>query len=439
MSYVVSTKKEQDEMLRTLGLSDLESLYRDVPREVLLTSPLNIEEGVSEFEVLKDLEKKAAKNKVFDTSFRGGGSYRHLIPEVVKHLSSLSGFVTSYTPYQAEISQGNLQSIFEYQSEVCDLFDMEVSNASIYDGASAAAESMIMAMQRKKNKFAVAENIHPNVIEVIKTYAFAKNIELVYLKTKDGLIDQNLMKETLDDEVFGVLVQSPNYFGLIEDLQSLSEIAHDNKSQIISYVNPISSAILKTPGECGVDIVCCEGQPLGLSQGFGGPYLGIMATTSKNIRKLPGRIVGQTVDFEGKRSFVLTLQAREQHIRREKASSSICTNQALVALKSAIYLSAMGKTGLKEVASQCLTKAHYLKDQICSIDGFSLKYKNEFFHEFVVSTSCNIDLINEKLKLKGIEGPIKLDDTSFLICATEAINVDEINSFIEVLKEVSCN
>lgn len=437
MSYVVSTKEEQAQMLKDIGLNDFDELFNDVPMSVLLKTPLEMSKGVSEFEVLRDLEKIAAKNRIFDSTFRGAGCYNHLIPEVVKHLSCLSGFVTSYTPYQAEISQGSLQSIFEYQTEICNLFDMDVSNSSVYDGGSAAGESMIMTLSKKSHKFLVAKSVNPNIKDVLKTYAFAKDIEIVEIDEKNGLLDLDDLKEKISSDTAGVFVQSPNYYGLFEDLSEIVKLSHASKLQVVASVNPLAASLVKTPGSLGVDIVCGDGQPLGLDRSFGGPYVGFMVTSKKNMRKLPGRIVGQTVDADGKRSFVLTLQAREQHIRREKALSSICSNQALAALRCAIYMSAMGKTGLKEVALQCISKSHYASKKINNLEGYNLKYCSEFFDEFVIDTSYDIDKINRHLKEENIEGPLKIGKNSMLICITEATTKEEIDKFIEILKEAS--
>ncbi|MBK5200969.1 MAG: aminomethyl-transferring glycine dehydrogenase subunit GcvPA [Spirochaetaceae bacterium] len=437
MSYVVSTKEEQAQMLKDIGVKNTEELFNDVPKSVLLKTPLNIKEGVSEFEVLKDMEKIASKNRLFKSTFRGAGSYKHLIPEVVKHLSSISGFLTSYTPYQAEISQGNLQGMFEFQSEICNLFDMDVSNSSVYDGASAVAEAMLMTLTNKKNKILFSKSINPNVQAVIKTYAFARNVELIEVLSKDGCLDIEDLTLKMSEEVSAVIIQSPNYYGLLEDIEEIVNISHELGIMVVESVNPLIAPLVKSPGSLGVDIVCGEAQPLGLDRAFGGPYVGFMATKKVNMRKLPGRIVGQTVDEEGKRAYVLTLQAREQHIRREKASSSICTNQANSALRCVIYMGAMGKQGLKEVATQCMSKSHYACNEICRIEGYSLKYSGEFFDEFTIHTPYDIDEINNRLRKLNIEGPLRLSKCSMLVCVTEATSREEIDEFISILKEVS--
>ncbi|MGD6731353.1 MAG: aminomethyl-transferring glycine dehydrogenase subunit GcvPA [Pleomorphochaeta sp.] len=436
MSYVVTSEKEKKQMLEEIGISSIEELYKDIPKEVFLTEPLNLEEGKSEFEVLAEMRKIAQKNVIFDSTFRGAGSYRHLIPEVVKHLSSLSGFATSYTPYQAEISQGNLQSIFEYQSEICNLCDLEVSNSSIYDGASASCEALVMSLKRGKNKVLISKAIHPNYIDAIKAYAFARDIRIEEIDIEEGLTSLDNLKQKDLESVSSIIVQSPNFYGLIEDVESISTFSKDNKLECVEIVNPISLGMLKTPGEMGVELACGEAQPLGLDQGFGGPYLGFIAASNKYLRKIPGRIVGQTTDVNDKEAYVLTLQAREQHIRREKASSSICSNQALSALRCAIYMAAMGKQGIKEVAKRSFNNAHYAMEQITNIDGFSRKWKGEFFHEFVIDTKVDVDLINKALKENNIEGPYKLGKNEMLVCLTEALSKTEIDKFIDILRQV---
>ncbi|MGD1821488.1 MAG: aminomethyl-transferring glycine dehydrogenase subunit GcvPA [Pleomorphochaeta sp.] len=437
MSYTVASAKEKKEMLNEIGLSSINELFKDIPNEVILNKPINIDEGKSEFEVLEELSELSKKNVQFKTTFRGAGSYKHLIPEVVKHLSSLSGFVTSYTPYQAELSQGYLQAIFEYQSEICNLFDMDVSNSSIYDGASAVSEAMILSLAIKGKKVFVSKAINPRYLETIKTYANARDILIEEIDVENGLTSINQLKQKDFDGVSTFIFQSPNYFGLIEDSSLISEIVKSNKVEPIVIVNPIAMGVLKTPRECGIDIVCGEAQPLGLDQAFGGPYLGYIATSQKYLRKIPGRIVGKTVDRNNKESFVLTLQAREQHIRREKASSSICSNQALSALRCAIYMGAMGKEGLKEVSKRCLNNAHYALDEIIKIPGFRKKYNGEFFNEFVIETDYDVDEINLALKTKSIQGPFKLNSTDLLVCVTEANSKKEIDLFVKTLVEVT--
>ena len=376
--YLSITDEQKGQMLNAIGIRSLDELYTAVPSKLLQKSGLNIPQGMSELEVLRTMEAMAAKNIVFPTVFRGAGAYRHYIPAIVSSVTSKETFVTAYTPYQAEISQGILQSIFEYQTMICGLTGMDVSNASVYDGATAAAEATAMCRERKRTKTLVSAAAHPDVIRVIKTYCWAANSEILVIPEKDGLTDADALRDLLDETVACVYIAQPNYYGLIEDATSIGLLVHDAGAKYIMGVNPIAAALLKTPAECGADIAVGEGQPLGMPLSFGGPYLGFMAATSAMMRKLPGRIVGKTTDSEGNRAFVLTLQAREQHIRREKASSNICSNQALCATTAAVYMAAMGPEGMKNTAVQCLSKAHYMAAKILKIAGFKLRYTGEF-------------------------------------------------------------
>ena len=329
-SYVPNTDIDRQAMLAAIGAKSIEELYNVIPTDIKLDKDLNIPKGLSELEVRNKMARIGAKNLVFRSIFRGYGAYNHYIPSIVKHITSKEEFVTAYTPYQAEISQGVLQSIFEYQTLICELTGMDVSNASVYDGMTAAAEAVLMCIERKKKKVLISETVNPQTIETIKTYCMGIDCEIILIPSKDGKTDIEALEGLMDKEVSSVLIQQPNYYGQIEDCSKIGEIAKQHKGNYIISANPISLGILKTPREYGADIAVGEGQPLGLSLSFGGPYLGFMATTSKNVRKLPGRIVGETTDNKGNRAFVLTLQAREQHIRREKASSNICSNQAYV-------------------------------------------------------------------------------------------------------------
>jgi len=437
MSYTASSDTEIKLMLEEIGVDSIDDLFKDIPRDVFLKNKLDIDESKSEFEVLAEMKEIAKKNKIYDSSFRGAGSYKHLIPEVVKHLSSQSGFVTSYTPYQAELSQGYLQAIFEYQSEICSLFDMDVTNSSIYDGGSSVAEAMVLSLSRGKNKVLISEALNPRYKEVVKAYAFARDIIVEEININDGVTDLSLLEDKDMEGISSFIFQSPNYFGIIEDASKINNIVRSKKVEPIMITNPISMGLLKTPRECGIDIVCGEAQPLGLDQGFGGPYLGYIATSNKYLRKIPGRIVGQTVDRNNNTSYVLTLQAREQHIRREKATSSICSNQALSALRCAIYMGAMGQEGIKEIAKRCFNNAHYTLEKMEEIKGFKRKYYGEFFNEFVIETDCDVDFINYILRKSGIEGPLKLSDSEMLVCTTEANSKKDIDNLINILVEVS--
>lgn len=436
MSYVVISSKEKNKMLEDININCIEDLFSHIPKDVMLKKPLNLEKGKSEFEVLNEMESYSEKNTLYKSTFRGAGSYKHLIPEVINYLSSLSGFVTSYTPYQAELSQGYLQAIFEYQSEICDLFDMDVTNSSIYDGASAVAEAMVLSLARGKKKVLVSKAINPRYLQSIKTYAFARNIIIEEIPLENGKTSIKKLKESNLENVSSFIFQSPNFFGLIEDASYISEIVKTKKVEPIEIVNPISMGLLKTPRECGIDIVCGEAQPLGLDQAFGGPYLGYIATSKKYLRKMPGRIVGQTTDRNHKVSYVLTLQAREQHIRREKATSSICSNQALSALRCSIYMAAMGKKGIKEIARRCFNNAHYAFEQLEKIPGIRNKYDGEFFNEFVIISDRDVDEINSYLKKSKIQGPYKLSKNEMLVCLTEANTKKEIDDFVKICEEV---
>ncbi|MBQ1395966.1 MAG: aminomethyl-transferring glycine dehydrogenase subunit GcvPA [Eubacterium sp.] len=358
MSYVPSTGEQRREMLEAVGVRDYRDLYRDVPAEMYLDHPLNIPSGMSELEVSRAVSAMAAKNVVFPTVLRGAGAYDHYIPSIVKSVVSKEEFLTAYTPYQAEMSQGVLQSIFEYQTMICELTGMDVSNASMYDGAEAAAEAASMCRDRKRKVTLVSAAAHPDTINTIRTYCYGIGEEMRVVPMKDGRTDAEALKEMLGADVASFYVQQPNFFGQLEDAKALGELVHEAGAMYVMGVNPISLGIMKSPAECGADVAVGEGQPLGMPLSYGGPYLGFMATTSKHMRKLPGRIVGETVDDEGRRAYVLSLQAREQHIRREKASSNICSNEALCALTAAVYLSVMGPEGLAECARQSMAKAH---------------------------------------------------------------------------------
>ena len=363
-SYVPNTKEQRQEMLKEIGFQTIDDLFAHIPAEVKIQGGLNIPEGKTELEVRRDMENIAAKNQVFKTIFRGAGAYRHFIPATVKSVISKENLLTAYTPYQAEISQGILQSIFEYQTMICDLTGMDISNACVYDGAEASAEGVAMCRDRKRSKALVSATVNPYVLETIKTYCFGNEMEIEVIPEKDGLTDIEYLKEHVDAQTACVLIQHPNYYGNLEEAAEIGEITHGAGAKYVMNVNPISLGVVKTPAEYGADVAVGEGQPLGLSIAFGGPYLGFMAATQKMMRNLPGRIVGQTEDHNGKKGYVLTLQAREQHIRREKASSNICSNQALCALAVGVYLATMGNEGIKKAATLSTSKAHYLSAEL---------------------------------------------------------------------------
>ncbi len=432
-SYVPSSKAEREEMLKKIGVSTVEDLYAAVPREMLVKS-LDLPEGKSELEVSAEMTALADKNITFKTILRGAGAYNHYIPAVVKSVVSKEQFVTAYTPYQAEISQGILQSIFEYQTMICSLTGMDVSNASVYDGATAMAEAVAMCKERKKVKAYISATVNPVYLSVVKTYCDASDTELTVIPAKNGKTDKTALKEALGNDAACFLVQQPNFYGLFEEAEALGEITHAAGAKYVICANPISLGLCKTPAEYGADVAVGEGQPLGMSLAFGGPYLGFMACKEAMQRKLPGRIVGETVDADGKRGYVLTLQAREQHIRREKASSNICSNQALCALTAGVYLSAMGAKGLEEAATLSMSKAHYLAEQLCTIKGVGMVYEEEYFNEFV-TTLPEKEKVLKALEDKGILGGLPVDE-GVLWCATETVTKEEIDRTVEIVKEV---
>ena len=434
MSYVPSTPAERQEMLRAVGAGDFRALYRDVPQEVLLERPLDLPEGMSEMEVKRAVEAMAAKNRLFPTVLRGAGAYDHYIPAVVRSIPAKEEFLTAYTPYQAEMSQGVLQSIFEYQTMICELTGMDVSNASVYDGATAAAEAAAMCRDRKRRVTLISAAAHPDTINTVRTYCYGTNDELRIVPMKDGKTDIDALREMLTPEVASFCVQQPNFYGQLEDAEALGALVHEAGALFVMSCNPISLGIMKTPRDCGADVAVGEGQPLGMPLGFGGPYLGFMAATTKLMRKLPGRIVGETVDSRGERAYVLSLQAREQHIRREKASSNICSNEALCALTAAVYLAALGPEGLAECARQCMAKAHYLCRKLCEIEGVEPVYTGEYFHEFVTTLPRRGEVL-KALEDAGILGGLPIGE-GVLWCATEKQSREELDRAAAIVKEV---
>ncbi|MCC8127186.1 MAG: aminomethyl-transferring glycine dehydrogenase subunit GcvPA [Clostridiales bacterium] len=434
-SYIPNTREERQQMLQDIGMSSFDELYADIPEALRCREPLDLEPGLSELEVSRKIEAIAAKNTRFSHIFRGAGSYHHYIPAIVRQVTSREEFVTAYTPYQAEISQGILQSIFEYQTMICELTGMDVSNASVYDGATAAAEAVAMCRDRRRGTVVVSGSVDPKVLSVIRTYCFGSGAPLIILPDQDGLTDIDAWCGLDQKDIACLLIQSPNYYGLIEDGAAIAKAVHEAGAKLIMSCNPISLGLLKTPAECGADIAVGDGQPLGLPMGFGGPYLGYMAATRELMRKLPGRIVGQTVDAEGKRAFVLTLQAREQHIRREKASSNVCSNEALCAMTAAVYLAAMGSAGLEKTAKNCMNLAHYLCSGLENL-GFSRKYGGEYFHEFVTICPCDARELADRLAERGYLSGLTIAEREMLWCTTEMNSVDEIDGLLSVIKEV---
>lgn len=432
--YLSSTASQRQEMLKEIGLSSMEELYAQVPGPLILQNGPDLPEGKAELEVHETVRQMADKNHVFPVIFRGAGAYRHYIPAIVDTVVTKETFLTAYTPYQAEISQGILQSIFEYQTMICELTGMSASNASVYDGATAAAEAVAMCRERKRTKALISAAAHPDVIETVRTYCWSAGSEMELIPVKDGRTDLSALENMLDETTACVYIAQPNYYGILEETEKAGEIAHAKGAKYIMGVNPIAASILKTPGECGADVAVGEGQPLGLHLGFGGPYLGFMAAASAMIRKLPGRIVGETVDAKGNRAYVLTLQAREQHIRREKASSNICSNQALCAMAASVYMTSMGPGGMQEAAYQCMSKAHYLASELEKI-GFSPAYDGEFFHEFVTKSPVDVQTLMEHLEENGILGGLPTP-SGILWCTTEMNRKEDMDRLIRLIREV---
>ena len=444
--YIPNTKQDEKKMLEVLGIDSIDRLFDDIPASIKLNRRLNLNGPLSETEVSKKIKSIANKNMSTEelVCFRGAGAYDHSIPSVVRHLISRSEFYTAYTPYQPEISQGTLQAIFEYQTMIANLTGLEVSNASMYDGASATAEAaMLAAANQKGDTVVISETVHPDTRAVVKTYMRFYGVKVVEVPSKDGITDMEALKSLVNADTVGVIIQTPNFFGNVEDCTVAVEVAHENKALFIMNVDPISLGMFKTPGEYGADLAVGEGQVLGNSLNFGGPYLGFMAASNKQMRKLPGRIVGQTVDLDGKRAFTLTLQAREQHIRRDKATSNICSNQALNALAATIYLGALGKHGLREVAEVSAKKAYYAYNKLIATGKFRPVYNQPFFREFVLETDIDVDQLNAQLASKGFLGGYNIgkdypsDKNRIMFCVTEKRTLEEIDCLVKAMEEIS--
>lgn len=443
--YIPLTEKDKQEMLQTIGAKSIGELFGDVPSDILLNRDLNIAEGEAETTLLRRLNRIASKNitKETHTSFLGAGVYDHYAPSVVDAMISRSEFYTAYTPYQPEISQGELQAIFEFQTLICDLTDMDVANSSMYDGMTSFAEACILAFsQTKKNKIVVSKGLHYQALQVLHTYAKTrKEFEVVEIDLDGTVTDLKKLEAAVDDETAAVAVQYPNFYGSIEDLEKIHSFIEDKKALFIVYANPLALGLLTPPGSFGADIVVGDTQPFGIPAQFGGPHCGYFATTKKLMRKVPGRLVGQTQDDEGNRGFVLTLQAREQHIRRDKATSNICSNQALNALASSIAMSALGKQGIYDIAVQNIEHANYAKQQFIK-KGFEV-LDGTSFNEFVVKFDKPIQQVNEELVKYNIIGGFDLGVVSddfknhMLIAVTELRTKDEIDTFVEKAGELN--
>lgn len=441
--YFPHTEADKEFMLKRASLNTMDDLYSEVPKSVLLKE-YNLPSSMSEIEIRKYFDKLGQKNKKL-TIFAGAGAYDHYTPSAINAITSRQEFQTAYTPYQPEIAQGTLQYIFEFQSMICELTGMDCANASLYDGPTAVAEAMFMSVAnaKKKNRVLISQTVNPNVIRVVKTYAFYKGIDVVEIAEKEGCTDKaDMLSKLALGDVAGVIVSNLNFYGIIEDYTGFADAIHEAKASFIMNCDPSSLAVLKTPADWGADIACGDGQPLGMPLNFGGPYVGFIACIKDLLRKLPGRICGATTDVDGKRGFVLTLQAREQHIRREKANSNICSNQSLMALYVTIYMSLMGKEGLREVNELSYSGAHYLCDQLIATGKFTTVFDKPFLKEFAVKTSLNVKALEKKLLDNGIMGGIELGsckkgmDDCLLFCVTEKRSKEEIDQLVALIKEV---
>lgn len=443
--YLPVTAEDRKEMFAALGITGIDELFSDIPESVRLTKDLNIPAAQSEPEVLRTMANLARKNVSADqyACFLGAGTYDHYIPSVVNHVLSRSEFYTAYTPYQPEISQGELQAIFEFQTMICELTGMDVANASMYDGATALAEAAKMAAGKtRRNKIVVSKAVHPEYRAVLSSYCYGQNLELVEVETLNGLTDLSALESAADGDTAAVLVQYPNFFGGIEDLQQIEQIAHQHKGLFIVSANPLALGVLQPPGAFGADAVVGDAQPFGMPMNFGGPHCGYFAVKKDLMRQIPGRIVGQTKDDKGRRGFVLTLQAREQHIRREKAISNICSNQALNALAAAVAMTALGKEGVQEMAILNLKKAHYAKKEIEKVTGYGVAFTSPTFNEFVVKTPVPVAEINKGLLQKQIIGGYDLSRTypelsnHMLVAVTELRTKEEIDRLVKGLEGI---
>ncbi len=444
MSYVLNTPSEQKAMLDKIAVHSIEELFKSLPASLQLNRLLHVPPSLTEMELQQHIGELCARNQSADDAvcFLGGGAYDHFIPAVVDTVSSRSEFYTAYTPYQAEASQGSLQAFFEYQTLICQLTELDVSNASLYEGGSAVAESVLMAMSidSERSKVLVAESVHPEYRQTLTTYLANLSKEIVTLPTPGGYLDPAELKKQIDSKTLCVIVQHPNFFGSLEEVDAIGELCRANGVLFVVSFDAISLGLLKRPGQYGADIAIGEGQCLGNPMVYGGPYLGIMACREKFLRKIPGRLVGQTTDRKGTRCWVLTLQTREQHIRREKATSNICTNQGLFALRAAAYLAALGPQGLRETANLCLQKSHYLADQLTKLPGVSLKHARPFFKEFTVQVPGDATKLLQTLLKAGFHGGLPLGQwypslkDCVSIAVTERRTRAEMDRFVAAFK-----
>jgi len=445
MSYIPFSSQEQDKLVKNIGLTSIDDLFKDIPESARVKGLLNLPDSLSEMELVSSFQKMAAQNKdAHSPCFLGAGAYDHYIPSIIQPLISRGEFLTAYTPYQPEASQGTLQYIFEFQSIICELTGMDVANASMYDGSSASAEAALMACRcTDRNKVLVSRALHPQYREVIKTYLRSANLQYEEIPLKDGVTDLELLSQTIDSNTAAVMVQYPNFLGNIEDMVAIEKTVHAQKSLLVVNAYPIALGKLKPPAEFGTDICVMEGQSLGNSLSFGGPYLGIITCKKEWVRKMPGRLVGLAKDNQGREGFILTLQAREQHIRRAKATSNICSNQSLNALCSLIYLVTLGKKGFRELWDLNYQKAHYAASRIAALASFKLAYPQQpFFNEFCIHSSKSVAQVNTVLKNAGILGGYALSkdypelDNTLLFCVTEKRTRSEIDHLVEILAQV---
>ncbi|AHI55845.1 aminomethyl-transferring glycine dehydrogenase subunit GcvPA [Listeria ivanovii] len=442
--YLPMTEQDEKEMLDTIGVASIDDLFQDIPEKIRFKRDYNLKPAKSEPALLRELSKLASKNANTTeyTSFLGAGVYSHYIPTVVDHVISRSEFYTAYTPYQPEISQGELQAIFEFQTMIAELTGMDLANSSMYDGGTALAEAAMLASgHTKRKKILISGAVHPESINVLKTYASGQHIEVEVIPELDGKTDMDALKKALTDDIAGFAVQYPNFYGQVEPLAEMEKLIHENNSLLLVSSNPLALGLLTPPGEFGADIVVGDSQVFGIPESFGGPHCGFFAVTNKLVRKVPGRLVGETVDENGKRGYVLTLQAREQHIRRDKATSNICSNQALNALASSVAMATLGKVGLPEMAKQNLDKSHYAKQKFQK-SGFEVLFSDSFFNEFVIKLSKPIKEVNEALLDEGIIGGYDLGfydakyENHMLVAVTEMRTKEEIDAFVASLEGV---
>ncbi|MEX0773008.1 MAG: aminomethyl-transferring glycine dehydrogenase subunit GcvPA [Balneolales bacterium] len=443
MPFIPNTEEDQRLMLDTIGTKSIEDLYSNIPEDVRFRGDLNLPPALSEWEALREITRISNKSFSTDTHscFIGGGAYDHFIPSGIAALLGRSEFYTAYTPYQGEVSQGTLQSMYEYQSMICELTGMDISNASMYDAGSGLAEAVLMSCNiTRRNKVVIAGKVHPNYLEIVRTYAHGQDIEIIQTDPAEGTANLELLEEIVDESVAAVIFQNPNFYGNLEDVHEISRITKAiDKTLLVSVVDPISLGLIIEPSAYDADIVVGEAQGMGIGLQFGGPYCGIFATKKALIRKLPGRLSGITLDADGKEAFVLTLQTREQHIRRDKATSNICTNQGLMALASTIYMALLGKQGIREVAELSTQKAHYLAEQIGKLDGYSLRFNKPFFKEFVINTPQKPDDIIDALYDKGFLAGLDLsrfDDEGLMIAVTEKRSKSEMDELVNVLAAI---